>query len=88
MLNSDKPMLHNVRLPCQAQSFRGKLPNVMSQERSRAAAAMGRARTPAKIAAARENIAKATAARINAQTPAQRRKQAKAAAAARWGKKR
>jgi hypothetical protein len=54
--------------------------------RSKAAAAMGRARTPAKIAAARLNAAKATAARM-ALTPAQRREQAQKAALSRWGKK-
>jgi hypothetical protein len=53
--------------------------------RSKAAAAMGRARTPAKIAAARQNAAKATAARM-ALTPTQRRKQAQKAAEARWGR--
>jgi ribosomal protein L29 len=63
------------------------LPNVMSQARSRAAAAMGRARTPAKIAAARKNAAKATRARLRDQTPEERSEQAKAAAAARWAKR-
>ena len=53
--------------------------------RSKAAAAMGRARTPAKIAAARQNAAKATAARI-ALTPTQCRKQTQKAAEARWGR--
>jgi hypothetical protein len=62
------------------------LQNVMTTARQKAAAAMGRARTPAKIAAARQNAAKATAARM-ALTPAQRKKQAQKAAEARWGKR-
>lgn len=63
------------------------LPNVMTKERSRAAAAMGRAKTPAKVAAARKNVAKATRTRMRAQTPEERTEQAKKAAEARWGKK-
>ena len=51
--------------------------------RQKAAAQMGRARTPAKVAAARENAAKATAARME-RSPAQRSDQARKAAIARW----
>jgi hypothetical protein len=58
----------------------------MSTSRSKAAAAMGRAKTPAKAAAARKNAAKATRARMRL-TPDERSVQAKAAAEARWGKK-
>lgn len=63
------------------------LPSVMTNARSKAAAAMGRAKTPAKIAAARKNAAKATRSRMRALTPEQRSDQARAAAAARWGPK-
>lgn len=50
----------------------------MPTARQKAAAAMGRAKTPAKIAAARENAKKAVAARM-AQPPEQRQAQARKA---------
>lgn len=78
-------MLHNVETQCNTY-FRAMLLSVMTDAaRSKAAAQMGRARTPAKVAAARQNAAKATAARM-ALTPTQRRKQAQKAAESRWGR--
>lgn len=50
----------------------------MPTARQKAAAAMGRAKTPAKVAAARENAKKAVAARM-AQTPEERSEQARKA---------
>lgn len=63
----------------------------MSPTKSQVFAALGRVRTPAKLAAARQNAAKATAARLANQTPeersAQARKAANAANAARDARK-
>jgi hypothetical protein len=53
-----------------------------------AAVALGRIKTAKKTASSRRNIARAVAARLQAQTPEERSAQAKLAAEARWGKKR
>lgn len=58
----------------------------MSTSRSKAAAAMGRAKSPAKTAAARKNARKALKARLDGQTKADRVEQARKAAKAMWAK--
>ena len=58
-------------------------PAILAQARRELAAQAGRAKTPAKAAACRRNLAKAQ----KALTPAQRRDRARKAAAARWAAK-
>lgn len=83
-------MLHNgyeaVNSYFHARPRCGKLPN-MAPTKSQVFAALGRSRSPAKIAAARENAAKATAARTDRQTPEERSAQARKAAKAMHAKR-
>jgi hypothetical protein len=62
------------------------LPTDMTK--NRAAVALGRIKTPKKAASSAQNAKKATRARLKAQTPEERSRQAKKAAAARWAKHR
>lgn len=63
------------------------LGSVMSKKNA-AAVALGRIKTAKKTASSRANIARATNARVSAQTPEERSAQARKAVQARWAKKR
>lgn len=58
------------------------------KRKNTAAVALGRIKTAKKTAASAKNARRATRLRMAQQTPEERTAQAKAAAAARWGKKR
>jgi len=55
--------------------------------KNKAAVALGSIKTAKKAAASAKNARRATRLRLASQTPEERTAQAKAAAAARWGKK-
>lgn len=60
----------------------------MARKKNPFAVALGSIKTAKKTAASRTNVRKAIAARLESQTPAQRKAQARKAALTRWGKKR